>query len=72
MPSAEQIPAEHRHYSDEELLELRRSTLRFARSLRPGSERNQHRQIAASLRALFRNEQWLADHGARSGAVKHP
>jgi hypothetical protein len=45
-----------------ELIELRRQMLRFARSLPPGSERNNRRQIAASLRWLFRNKEWLDAH----------
>ena len=49
-------------FSHEELIELRRNTLRYARTFPIGAERNQHRQIAASLRALFRNKQWLAAH----------
>jgi hypothetical protein len=37
--------------------------LRFARSLPiKSSERNERRQIAASLRRLFRNKKWLDDH----------
>jgi hypothetical protein len=37
--------------------------LRFSRSLPiRSSERNQRRQIAASLRRLFRNKRWLAAH----------
>ena len=45
-----------------ELIELRRQMLRFARSLPPGSERNNRRQIASSLRSLFRNKAWLDAH----------
>jgi hypothetical protein len=45
-----------------ELSELRGNTLRYARSFPPGPERNQHRQIALSLRALFRNPKWLNAH----------
>ena len=41
----------------------RRQMLLFARSLPPGSpERNGRRQIAASLRRLFRNKRWLDAH----------
>ena len=43
-------------------IELRRNVLRYARTFPPGAERNQHRQIAFSLRALFRNRTWLNDH----------
>jgi hypothetical protein len=49
-------------YSNAELIEQRRNILRYARSLPPGAERNQHRQIALSLRSLFRNRIWLATH----------
>jgi hypothetical protein len=49
-------------YTMSELIELRRQMLRFARSLPPGSERNNRRQIASSLRSLFRNKAWLDAH----------
>jgi hypothetical protein len=49
-------------YTMTQLLQLRRQMLRFARSLPPGPERNGRRQIAASLRRLFRNKMWLAAH----------
>ena len=49
-------------YSPDELAELRRTMLRYARSFPPGDERNQHLQIAVSLRKLFRNEKWLDAH----------
>jgi hypothetical protein len=49
-------------YSIGELTELRRYVLRYARSFPPGYERNQHLQVAVSLRRLFRNEKWLRDH----------
>jgi hypothetical protein len=59
MPSAEAFQS---RYSAEELIELRRNTLRYARSFPPGDERNRHRQIAASLRALFQSEGWFEAH----------
>jgi hypothetical protein len=43
-------------------IEMRRNVLRYARIFRPGGERNQHRQIALSLRRLFRNKTWLDSH----------
>ena len=43
-------------------IEIRRSMLRYARSFPPGAKRNQHRQIALSLRRLFRNKTWLESH----------
>ena len=46
----------------DELTELRRNTLRYARSFPPGDERNQHRQLAVLLRALFKGEKWRRDH----------
>ena len=45
-----------------ELIEHRRNILRYARAFPPGSERNQHRQVALSLRALFKNKKWLDAH----------
>jgi hypothetical protein len=60
MPSvAREQPQDQPLYSRAELFEHRRNILRYARSFPPGSERNQHRQIALSLRALFRNRKWL-------------
>jgi hypothetical protein len=55
-------PLAERLYSLDELTELRRTMLRYARSFPPGDERNQHLQIAVSLRRLFRNEKWLDAH----------
>jgi hypothetical protein len=43
-------------------MEMRRNVLRYARTFPPGAERNQHRQIALSLRSLFRNKTWLESH----------
>jgi hypothetical protein len=43
-------------------VEIRRSMLRYARTFPPGAKRNQHRQIALSLRRLFRNKMWLESH----------
>jgi hypothetical protein len=51
-----------RLYSVVELVELRRQMLRFSRSISPGPERNQHRQVATSLRWLFKNKAWLDAH----------
>jgi hypothetical protein len=45
-----------------ELLYLRRTMLIAARALPIGAKRNEKRQIASSLRALFRNEEWMAGH----------
>ena len=49
-------------YRQAELVEHRRNILRYARSFPPGPERNQQRQIALSLRALFRDGKWLRAH----------
>jgi hypothetical protein len=43
-------------------IEMRRNVLRYARTFPPGGERNQHRQIALSLRRLFKNKIWLESH----------
>jgi hypothetical protein len=53
---------DHSLYSQAELLEYWRNILRYARSFPSGSERNQHRQIAVSLRGLFKNEKWRGAH----------
>jgi hypothetical protein len=59
-----------RLYSLEELLEVRRNTLRFARTFPPGSERNSHRQLATSLRILFRDKKWLRAHTPQDSLVQ--
>ena len=51
-----------RFYTQDELTELRRNTLRYARSFPPGDERNQHRRLAVSRRTLFKGEKWQRDH----------
>jgi hypothetical protein len=43
-------------------VEMRRNVLRYARTFPPGGERNQHRQIALSLRGLFKIRSWLETH----------
>jgi hypothetical protein len=63
MPSvARTLALDHPLYGMAELIEYRRNILRYARSFPPGPERNQHRQVALSLRALFRNREWLETH----------
>jgi hypothetical protein len=63
MPSIARTPVQdHPLYSMPELIEHRRNILRYARAFPPGSERNQHRQIALSLRGLFKNKKWLDAH----------
>jgi hypothetical protein len=49
-------------YSAAELIQLRGQMLQFSRSIPPGPERNERRQIASSLRRLFRNKMWLLAH----------
>jgi hypothetical protein len=66
MPQAVQSTPEHRLYTTAELTDVRRYTLRFARSFPPGPERNFHRQVAMSLRAMFTNEAWLEAHADRT------
>jgi hypothetical protein len=61
-------PLIERLYSLDELVELRRNTLRYARAFPPGSERNRHRQVALSLRSLFKGKKWLRAH-TREGAL---
>jgi hypothetical protein len=49
-------------YSMAELVEMRRQILRYARSLPPGADRNEHRQVAVSLGWLFKNTEWRGTH----------
>jgi hypothetical protein len=59
MPSANrQLIEDQPRYTFVELVKIRRQILRYARSLPPGPERNQHWQVAVSLRRLFNNEKW--------------
>lgn len=46
-------------FSPSELQEHRRDTIRSARAMRPGCERNQLRQVAMSLKALVQTGDWL-------------
>jgi hypothetical protein len=63
MPSvARELPLDQPLYSKTELVEHRRNILRYARLFPPGPQRNQHRQVALSLRALFKNGKWLEAH----------
>jgi hypothetical protein len=61
MPSAIRESREV-HTSIAELIELRRTMLRFSRSIPPGPGRNHHLQIAISLRRLFKNKAWFEAH----------
>jgi hypothetical protein len=68
MPSVLRVPIFDERHGIEELIAIRRDMLRYARSFPPGAERNQRRQIALSLRALFKNKEWLDAH-TREGAA---
>jgi hypothetical protein len=59
-----------RRYTVEQLIELRRNTLRYARSFPPGDERNRHRQIAALLRTLFQSDGWFKAHTVDGALVQ--
>jgi len=65
MPTASRAPGTETgleaapRYTMEELRAVRRNVLVYARSFPPGAERNQRRQVACSLRALFRDRAWL-------------
>ena len=61
----------HAHYTVEQLLELRRQMLRYARSTPPGAERNRRRQIADLLRRLFKNKEWLDAHLVDGSAIEY-
>jgi hypothetical protein len=72
MPSA--VPAldhstNHPLYTKAELIGLRRTMLLYCRSFPPGFERNQHRQVATSLRMLFRDKKWLRTHTPQGSLV---
>jgi hypothetical protein len=62
MPSANRQNVEVYRYTMAELYELRRVIIKHSRSIPPGPVRNEHRQIATSMRSLIRNEKWLAVH----------
>jgi hypothetical protein len=62
MPSVQRLPAFEPRRSIEEFIQLRREMLGYARAFPPGAKRNQRRQIALSLRGLFKNKAWLDTH----------
>ena len=74
MPSVQRLPAFEARRSIEEFIQLRREMLRYARTFPPGAERNQRRQIALSLRGLFKNKAWLDAHTWEGAALltDHP
>jgi hypothetical protein len=61
MPALQRIRTDTR-YPMEYFVGLRRQMLRAARAVPRGPERNQRRQIAASLRSLFRKRAWRDTH----------
>jgi hypothetical protein len=63
MPSvARELRLKHPLYTTDDLWAIRRGVLLYARSFPLGPERKQHRQIALSVRRLFKNEKWLNQH----------
>jgi hypothetical protein len=62
MPSANRIAGPEPLYWMDDLRAPRRDILFYAKSFPPGSERNQHRQTALSLRRLSKNKNWLNAH----------
>jgi hypothetical protein len=63
---------EHAHpfYSCAALVREHRLNLQYARSFPPGSERNQHLQIAASIKSLLNNREWVDSHTVESCGIK--
>jgi hypothetical protein len=59
-------PPDRTIYRLPELIEARRHNLEIARSLPPGPQRNQHRQLAASIKSLMEDENWLDAHTVHS------
>lgn len=57
-------------YSLQELTNYRKMILAYARSLPPGAERNQQRQIALSLQSLLKNKTWLAANTLPGSALQ--
>lgn len=62
MPHTNRKNVEMYRFSMAELYELRGVIVRHSRTLPPGRDRNEHRQIATSIRLLFKNRKWLALH----------
>jgi hypothetical protein len=59
MPFAYRIPGTEPLYVPDDLTVLRRDIPLHAGPFPPGPERNRQRQIASSLRSLFKNPKWL-------------
>jgi hypothetical protein len=62
MQSSRSSSAATKVYATAELYEMQRLELNRARAIPPGSERNQHRQIAKSIRRLLGDPTWLVNH----------
>src|SRR6266702_4131630 len=62
MQSSRSDPAATKVYAMADLYEMQRLEINRARAIPPGPERNQHRQIAKSIRRLLGDPTWLADH----------
>lgn len=62
MPSANRLPVEERRCTMVELYELRRVIIKYSCPIPPGLARNEHRKIAALMRPLTRDRDWLAIH----------
>jgi hypothetical protein len=68
MPSTQRQPVETRRYTPAELYELRREIIKHARSIPPGPDRNEHRQIASSVRSLLKDTATIhADSNRKAG-----
>lgn len=62
MPRLRDMLSKNNIYSVRQFVEKRRMIARDARALPPGHARNQLRQVAAMLGALFRDKVWLRAH----------
>jgi hypothetical protein len=69
MPSQDRMQVPEPLYTMDDLIDARRGILRYARTFPPGRERNQHRQIAVSLRRLARNQNWLNAHTVQAAVA---
>lgn len=58
----EHEPVDTKRYAMAELYGLRLTILSYARSTPLGPARNEHRQVARSMRSLCRDKRWLAIH----------
>jgi hypothetical protein len=68
MPSTNRQSVETKRYTMAELYELRRVIIKHSRSIPRGAVRNEHRQIASSMRSLTRDGNWLAVHTVKDGS----